>query len=297
MKKIIIIGDETNLLKTIRKNCVKQSLKFNKYQFSNDNFIYQLGEETPKNVSIITDLSVNLHDNLWGLFFTLDFLKSKNVNIDKLIFPYFPYSRSNHENENYTSGLFSIISYLNKYNIGEIVTFDPHFEYQKLPLNHKFIIVKQEQIFENILSEKLIVNSLIIGPDKGSQQRIDRLRNKYKLNGFTLNKTRDGHNEKVEICVTDLQREIIRNSEYISIFDDEICSGSTLQVSVSKIKEINPTTTIDVFVSHNFLKDDTNRLFGYINKLYTTNSIHNNLQTKRIEFTDLSTQIIEEING
>lgn len=297
MKKVILLGEETNLLTNIKQNDNIEIINFQKYNFSNNNIIYQLEEEKKiDNISIIADLSEKLHENLWGLFITLDFLKKRNVEIDKLIFPYFPYSRSNHEHKNHTSSLFTIIKYLNNYVIGKIITFDPHFENQELPFNNKFKMIKQEQIFKNILNEKLIENSLIIGPDKGSQQRIENLKNKFKVNGFTLNKTRDNHKEIVNIFINDWQKEKIKNSDYISIFDDEICSGSTLQITINKIVKIKENIVIDVYITHNFMKSIDNAIFGNINYLYTTNSISKEVKINKMHIVDLSEMIIEKIN-
>ncbi len=297
MKKVILIGEETNLLTNIRQNDNIEIVNFRKYHFSNDNIIYQLEEEKENdNISIIADLSEKLHENLWGLFFTLDFLKRKNIGINKLIFPYFPYSRSNHKHENYSSNLFTIINHFNNYKIEKIITFDPHFENQKLPFDSEFNIIKQEQIFESILNQKLTENSLIIGPDKGSQHRIADLKNKFKTNGSTFNKIRIGHSEKVKISIKDFQKEEIRNCKYITIFDDEICSGDTIVKTIKKIIEINKNIVIDIFVTHNFLKYCNNGILKNIRVMYTTNSVNNLITHTKIRKIDLTNIIVREIN-
>ena len=297
MKKVILLGEETNLLTNIRRNDNIEIINFKKYHFSNDNIIYQLEEEKKiDKINIMADLSEKLHENLWGLFITLDFLKRKNVEIDKLIFPYFPYSRSNHEHKNHTLSLFTIIKYLNNYIIGKIITFDPHFENQKLPFKNKFKIIKQEHIFESILNKKLIKNSLIIGPDKGSQQRIDELKNKFKISGFALNKIRIGHNEKVTISIKDFQTEKIRNSNYVTIFDDEICSGDTILKTINIINKINKNLIVDIFVTHNFLKYFDNGILKNVRVMHTTNSVNNLISHSKIKKIDIAKIIVEEIN-
>ena len=298
MRKVILLGEKTDLLTNIRNEIKPQIANFKEYRFSNNNLIYQLEQKIDfEYVSIIADLSINLHENLWALFLTLDFLKNKNIKIEKLIFPYFPYSRSNHKHTNYTSGLFTIINYLNKYKIDKIITFDPHFENQKLPFQNEFKMIAQEYIFGEILNINLTNHSLIIGTDKGCKKRIDSIKNKFDLDGFTFNKIRKNHNEKVQINITETQMKKIKTTDHISIFDDEICSGDTMQKTITKIIEIKENIVIDVYITHNFMKKTNNAIFGNINYLYTTNSISNELQIDKIKTIDLSEMIAGEING
>jgi phosphoribosylpyrophosphate synthetase len=297
MVNLIIIGEETNLVKKIRSKKFN-FIRFTKFTFSNDNIIYQLDhEDNFNNVNIVADLSVNIHENLWGLLITLDFLKKKAIKVKKIVFPYFPYSRSNHKHRHITSGLFTLIKYLNEYEIERIITIDPHFNGQDISSKNNINTIEQKTVFDFLIKESINGknNCLIIGPDNGSKRRIKILREEYELDGFCMDKCRLGHENKVEVKTTNIQNNKISQANRIMIFDDEICSGSTIKNTINQIKKINSKVFIDLFITHNFLKTIDNYIFPNINNLYTTNSVENHITNIKIKKIDVSKYIEEEL--
>ena len=295
--KTLLIGEQTELIKNIIKNNDFELFYSQKFHFSNSNFIYQFNEDSEiENLSIIADLSLNLHENLWGLFFVLNFLKEKKIAIKKLIFPYFPYSRSNKKSEYCTSGLFAIINYLNQNLIEEIIVFDPHFKASDLPFKAIVKTINQDQVFHDVLKNKNVDQTLIVGPDKGSKERVEKMSKALNVKSVTFNKQRNNHNETVQIIITDLVSNEIKKCNYFLLFDDEICSGDTLKKTINAIILINKKAIIDVYITHNFINNDSGEIFQYVNKLYISNSIHNEFSHPSLNKIDLSSQIIAQIN-
>jgi ribose-phosphate pyrophosphokinase len=295
--KTLLLGEQTQLIKNISKNNDLELIYYEKFHFSNSNFIYQFNADSGiENLSIIVDLSLNLNENLWGLFFVLNFLREKKISIKKIIFPYFPYSRSNNKLENCTSGLYTIIHYLNQNSIEEIIIFDPHFKGQELPFKAIIKTITQEQIFHDILKNKKFDQALIVGPDKGSIERVKEMSKAFNIKSVTFNKQRNGHDEIVQIIIPDFVRNDIEKCNYFLIFDDEICSGDTLKQTINAIIQINRKAFIDVYITHNFINTDGGEIFHNVNKIYISNSIHNEFSHPNLTKIDLTNQIIDQID-
>ncbi len=293
---VVLLGESTGLLNSLKKKESLHIVNFEKVCFSNDNLLYQLnGNNNIQTISIVADLSSKLHENLWGLILSLDFFKKKKINIDKLIFPYLPYSRSNKVSNNNTKSLQTLICHINKYKVGELVVLDPHFGNQKLFSTNKIIIVEQKQIFEPFLKNNLGYN-LILGPDEGSKERVCQVSTLLNIEGFTFNKKRRGHKEEVKIKVAEQIRNYILKSDKLLIMDDEICSGETLKNTIKEIKLINSNLIIDVYITHNFMRRIDEEVFKSINNFYTTNSIENKLRYQKINIVNLSRLIEDVVN-
>src|SRR6056297_774775 len=154
MQKTLLIGEDTPLLQSLSTNYKINICNFNKYKFSNNNFIYQFAKlKVVGKVNIVANLSEKIHANLWGLLTVLDLLKRENISIENLVFPYFPYSRSNHIHKHQTRPLYTLIENLNRAPINTILTFDPHFGDQNLPIHASFKIIDQVHIFEKFLEQ------------------------------------------------------------------------------------------------------------------------------------------------
>ncbi len=296
---IILIGAETSLLKNIEKQS-KAILKYHEYKFSNDNFIYSFEDDTfEEDVNIIADLSSNLHKELCGLFFLLDYFKRNNIAINYLFFPYFPYSRTNHIHKNQTANLFMIVEHLNLYDIKRIYCCDSHFQNQDIGLKAELNIIEQEDIFTEEFNKIIHENTIVIGPDRGSKKRVDKICSQFNIPGFCFDKKRINHQEKVVIKSNAKFDEIIKKAAEIVLIDDEICSGSTLKKITEYVSAANPDCKINIFVTHSFM----NNVPDFINNkniknVYTTNSIHlaSKLKSKKIIIKDISSIIAGELH-
>ncbi len=300
INNIVLIGDETSLLKNIKKQS-KSIMKFIEHNFSNDNFIYSFEEESVLNeVSIIADLSSNLHKNLCGLFFLLDYFKRNNIAINNLFFPYFPYSRTNHIHKNQTANLFMIVEHLNLYNIKRIHCCDSHFQNQDIGLKAELNIVEQENIFAEEFSKIIHKNTIVIGPDRGSEKRVEKICSQFNIQGFYFDKKRINHQENVVIKPNTKFEKIIKQAEEIVLIDDEICSSSTLKKITEYVSYANQDCKINIFITHSFMTNIPNFIRNESVKIvYLTNSIHSasELKSNKIIIKDISSIIAGELHA
>lgn len=299
MKNIVIIGENTDLLNKIEKSINLQLIEIKKHEFSNDNFIYEFDiDEISDNISIICDISNQLHKTICGLFFCLEYLKSNNRIIDKLIFPYFPYSRSHNTDKNLSPNLKTIISILNQYPICNLITFDAHFRYQEVGFKGEKTIIAQDEIFYSELFNSITEDTIIVGPDHGSKTRVDKISTIFGIKGFNLKKKRISHNEKVEYNFNNNFYHVMEiiNSKRIIIVDDEICTGNTLKKLVNYILKINPKINIYIFITHSFIDKIPNFFFfDNIKKIFISNTIYTtiNLKFEKIVLKDVTKMIIQ----
>ncbi|NQV18740.1 MAG: ribose-phosphate pyrophosphokinase-like domain-containing protein [Armatimonadetes bacterium] len=299
LNHIVLIGDETSLLKNFEKHS-KSILKYREHKFSNDNFIYSFDEDTViEDINIIADLSSNLHKELCGLFFLLDYFKRNKIAIKSLFFPYFPYSRTNHIHKNQTANLFMIVEHLNLYDIKRICCCDSHFQNQDIGLKAELHIIEQEIIFAQEFKKIIHENTIVIGPDRGSKKRVDKICSQFRIQGFCFDKKRINHQEKVVIKSNAELDEIIKKAGEIVLIDDEICSGNTLKKITEYVSATNPGCKINIFATHSFM----NNVPDFINNkniknVYTTNSIHlaSKLKSNKIIIKDISSIIAGELH-
>ena len=303
IKDVLLIGDKTNLLMSLSKKIMDRIISYNEYEFSNQNFIYEFEHVNfCDTISIVADFSYNINKHFLGLFFLLDYLKKNKIKVNQILFPYLPYSRSNHLKKYQTFNLFTIIELLNFYDVTNIVTFDPHFEGQNFDFATAQIKYhSHEVIFYNEI-EKIVINKnidelVVIGPDEGSKKRVEQIAESFGVLGMFFNKIRKSHDEKVnyDFNINQYQYSEIKKKKEIIIVDDEICSGNTLKELIKFLKDISPNCKIYVFITHFFNNDllDVFKL-NYIKFICITNSIDcaNTLNTPWIKVIDLSPFII-----
>ncbi len=296
---IVLIGDKTSLLKNIEKQS-KAILKYHEHKFSNDNFIYSFKDNTiVEDVNIIADLSLNLHKNLCGLFFLLDYFQRNKIAIKSLFFPYFPYSRTNHFHKNQTANLFMIVNHLNLYDIKQIYCCDPHYQNQDIELKAELKIIEQENIFSEEFRKIIQKDTIIIGPDRGSKRRVERISSQFNTQGICFDKKRINHEENVFIKLSSKFDKMIKVAHEIVLIDDEICSGNTMNKIIEYVTHSNPDCNIIIFVTHSFMKNVPDFINNKnVKNVYVSNSIHlaSKLKSDKIIIKDISSIIAGEVH-
>lgn len=293
--KYLLIGENLNLFSKIIYLKKGNVVPLSKIKFSNGQFIYKIPKlNDNENINIVCDVTNNIHESLWGLIFCLDFLYSNKIKIDKLIFPYFPYCRTNNASNNTTNNLFSIITLLNNYSIDKIITFDPHFGDQKFNIKAKFCYYSHYDIFNKNIKKFITNSSILIGPDDGSITRLKTYKDNFNCPIMTFKKQRRSDDEKVSYNVN--KDDIKRLSKYNSaiIIDDEICSGNTLLKLIEIVKMANLNIKIYIFITHSFMRD-YNKIIkdNNVNSIIITNSINSSLNHfNKIYKIDLSEKIL-----
>ena len=248
-------------------------------------------------INIVTDVLKNAHEILWELFFCLDYFKSNLVHIKKLIFTYFPYSRSDKGTVDRTCNLNTILSFLSIYPINEIVTFDLHFQTEKIDSRIKIKSIKHIDIFGSLIDEDNINNYLIISPDKGGFNRAIKYKDKFGIPVICMEKSRTDHTEKVNYIINKENQKTIEYAKQIYIIDDEICSGNTLQQLIKVVRKNNPPAIIKCFITHCFnQKIDDSSFLKDIDMLAITNTLENPCQSQKIKTVDIIPFIEKELN-
>jgi len=289
-----MIGGDTQLICELKRQFSDCLVNYKKHDFSNGNFIYSFEDPHLNTVTIIADLTYHTHKNLVGLFFCLDYFKQNGITVAKLIFPYFPYSRSNSGHKNQSNNLNTIIDTLDNYRVNKIITFDPHFGDQQFDNNIDFVYIDHYSIFSTLFGNINKGNSVIIGPDQGSRGRINKYSLLTNIEGICLKKKRSNHNEEVEITMDSTIANTINNHDTYIILDDEICSGYTIQKVINVLVEINDNCNIYICVTHSFIRE--NPLFlikKNIMGFYTTNSLDwiININSEKLSVVNLAQHI------
>ena len=296
MSRFVFIGGQTDLIKIMIKSKNINTIDLKRYEFPNNNILHQISPESVKDdINILVDVSFKMHESIWELICILDLFDNINLHVNNLILPYFPYSRSNKESVNFSSGLFSLIKLFNNYKINNIITIDPHFGSQHLFLKSKLNVISFNTIFENELRLLIDSKTLIIGPDKGSIKRITEIADHYKVSGFHLNKSRVTHDEIVEVTVMDKFKELLKGCSNIIVVDDEICSGQTILKTIELLKSIRQDIIIDIIATHCFIPERNITFLPLIHSLTTTNTITNNYEDQKINIVNITSKILSYI--
>jgi ribose-phosphate pyrophosphokinase len=294
----LLIGEETKLIHSLEKKYSKRVKKLKKIWFSNNNFIYEIKEELPQKINIIADLSKKVHTNFLGLLFILDFIKSKNIQVKNLVFPYFPYSRSNKKHNYITNNLNAFIEALNNFEIERIISFDTHFNSQDESFRAKFKSISQVEIYKEEIQRFNEYNkTIILGPDQGSRNRVEFISRYLSVNKIVLQKKRIGHENKLKFNIDKTNQGIIQDCSCILIFDDEICSGKTLITLINQIKTINNKVPIFIYITHSFL-ENYQILFNnqIIKELHVTNTVNNSgTANNKIFEKDIASKLMEHL--
>ena len=289
MSHYIFVGEGTDLITRLIKSNKIKTVDLKRHEFSNNNVLHEFNSNSfYESINILVDISANIHDCIWELICILDFCSQKNIYIDKLILPYFPYSRSNKTVDNSSSGLFSFIKILNNYQISKIITLDPHFGYQDLTLSSKLNIISFFEIFNNELRSFINNSTIIVAPDKGAIQKVKDIIRNYGVNGFQLSKTRHNHTEIATVSLESQSDQLLDDCSNIIIVDDEICSGNTILKTIELIRDIRQDIIIDVFATHCFIPENRIIFLPFIRSLTSTNTVNNKYNDKKIRIIDVS---------
>lgn len=203
---------------------------------------------------------------IFDLFSLKDLLIKGNVKWSIHI-PYLPYARQDKEVSNYTTfNLLPFSKMLNSLNFESVSCIDVHNPVfcKKNIVNFKNISVKN--IHTDLIDE--IKPDAIVYPDEGAFNRY----HEWNVNTILFHKVRDGSSGNI------IKHEIASSSVEICclkklLIIDDICDGGRTFLSISKkIKEINSTVSINLFVTHGIFSNGIKQFIENDIKLYTTDS-------------------------
>jgi ribose-phosphate pyrophosphokinase len=219
-----------------------------------------LGLEDITKVDIEFEFERN--EELVELLLLSDALKRNQLELNKLVIPYVPFSRQDRINikgECFSLKVFADI--VNSCNAKEVVITDPHSDVTTTLINN-YNVITQEQLFEK---HKFNANSYLISPDGGALKKIYKLAKKVKLPVIECSKQRNVENGEItgiKINATDLEK----RDCYIV---DDICDGGRTFIEIAKeLKNLNSGKII-LLVSHGFFTKGLKVFDDLIDEIYT----------------------------
>lgn len=169
--------------------------------------------------------------------------------------PYLPYSRQDrvcHEGESIACNVF-----LKLLETSEVCvrTFDLHSE-RYLP---SFVV----NVPQYVCAAGLPKFDLLIGPDKGSTNKVSDVAKFFDTKYIVLDKIRSETGIKITVP------EGINNVEgSICIVDDLLDGGGTFIKAAEAIKEVNPTASLSLYVTHGFFTAGIDKLKEMYDTIY-----------------------------
>ncbi|HJD59445.1 MAG TPA: ribose-phosphate pyrophosphokinase [Rickettsia endosymbiont of Omalisus fontisbellaquei] len=223
-------------------------------------------------VIIVQSTSKPVNDRLIELFLLLDAAKKAGANRIILIMPYFGYARQDNQS---TIPARLIADFLEKLEVNHIITIDLHSD--KIEKFFNIPVSNLEPINLYIPFLRTYSNSVIVAPDKGSINRVQKISNLLNIDSAYINKKRDKNNncEMIEISGKAQGKNCI-------LIDDIIDSGETIVKAARFLKEYS-ALAVSAFITHAVLSA------GSKDKIENS-AIDNIFVTDTIEVGDLSTK-------
>lgn len=263
------------------------SVKINGIEFGNDIFpnneriFKSLGWQVGARGFVNIDFKYETDIDIWKLIMAKKYLDDKFGNIViVLTMKYVPYSRMDRNIDGYVFSLKHFCSLINNLNFAQVKILDAHSSVTEALLDRVFCIPVQGYV-DVVLKEEN--PDFVFYPDNGALKRYSEIiKFSDNVESFYGNKKRNletGEIEKFELV--DCPENIQGNS--VLIVDDLCCKGGTFNASAKLLKEAG-ATRVCLYVSHceDSIYDGTLLKDGYVDKVYTTDSILNDTSSKKI---------------
>lgn len=219
--------------------------------------------------------------------FQLLFLKKAVWFPVELHIPYFPYSRMDRKNDDYSFTLTALSKYLNLLEFSKVFVYEPHSDVTPALLNHCTTV----SVMEKLLSKTDFNPELdyVLYPDAGAQKKYsDVIKAPHELIGF---KKRDFTTGKItELKVLEPSGVRALNAR-VFIIDDLCSKGGTFVMAADKLREMG-FSEINLVVAHCEKTIMDGKIFSNWDKIqnvYTTNSIPGLVPNYRFHVFDIFT--------
>ena len=248
-KKMIKLNDKPVVLEKFRDGTLKCSLEGTRKYSDTINVIRWLYEGD---------------DEIFALYALVNELRDRGIGEIRLELPYIPNARQDRrDNKVFTLKYFANL--INSLNFNSVTVFDPHSDVSMALLNRAGIMEFQWKLWtEHIKKIKSTVDAIMY-PDTGSAKRYGATDDDFI--GFK-HRGKDGEIDRFELL------NFKEGIESVAIIDDICSSGITFYHAAKALKERGVKKVI-LIVSHcenGLLKD---KVFEYVDEIYTTNSICN----------------------
>lgn len=207
------------------------------HEFSNDNMMFQIQESVrKKDVFIISTQAESVHKNIWETILAVDATKRASADRVTVVTPYFPYARSDKEDQPRISvGARCMNTILESCGADRVLTTDLHAD-------HIQAFFKPEVQCDQLKAAKFLCNHLkeehdlddyiLVAPDAGAVKMLRKYQNDLGLNIAMIDKRRRGNTDNTEALAIVGEVE----GKKCLIIDDEVSSGSTLIEAADLLK-------------------------------------------------------------
>lgn len=210
------------------------------------------------------------------LGFITDYIKEKKLvrNISLHIL-YMPYSRMDRSENGSVFTLKTVVGMIKRMWISDIYVYEAHSDVTKELFGGEGVYYHEVNLTDDLLvkaireRENKSIPFVVFYPDKGAKARYDRGKHLY----LTGAKKRDFDTGKILSYEIEEVDKVKKGSPFDVIIVDDLCSfGSTFVEASKKLKELG-AQDISLVVAHAEASIMKGKLFDYVSKVYTTNSI------------------------
>ena len=192
-----------------------------------------------------------------------------------LVLPYVPYSRQDrvcNKGESFSLKIFANI--INQFNFDLVQTWDNHSDVATALIDNCVDKSQAQILVGTELSVAIRKGEIVlVSPDNGA---IKKTRSIAKAHGGELivrcDKKRDISTGQIVLTEV-FDRELVRRLDHLLIVDDICDGGGTFLGLASKLKELNPTIKLDLYITHGFFTKGIDILLEVYDNIYTTDSV------------------------
>lgn len=213
-------------------------------------------------------------NELGNLLVAVDGIRRMNVKYD-LFIPYFPGARQDrvsNTSEPLTVKVYADI--INSLNAERVLVADPHSDVVAALVNN-IVILPQYYFLSQYIKAAEIKNPYLVAPDAGAEKKTYAAAKSLGISDvITCSKIRD-------TATGEIERLNIHLPESLNIFrpiliSDDICDGGATFISLAKrLRELNITNNLYLFVTHGIFSKGTEELFQYYTGIGCTDSFSN----------------------
>lgn len=225
-------------------------------RFSNNNIQVQVPNVRGHYVVIIHTSTPNVNEELIELFALIDAVRNASPANLLLVFPNYPYARSDRKNQPRISTMAQCLAkLLNSLGLKKVILVDPH----DLHIKHYFdptadeistIYLIIDYLERNFFTKYEKKDVTLVFPDAGASKRFDKVPEIIGVRQANINKERKDNSEDptIGLIVGEVKDRICL------LIDDELLTGSTAIKDAEKLKQAGAKSIFMVAI-HAFLRD------------------------------------------
>lgn len=233
-----------------------------------------ISTRTPKIVARLTS-----SDAIMELLLTNNALYYEDILYPEVIIPYLPYARQDRVCSGGEAFSLEVISNIIYNTFDDITVWDVHSEVAHEWFSYSLKEIPQHTIFRANMPLSAFTHPggvTIIGPDKGSREKIINLSANGGFDYIILDKVRNP--DTGEITGLTLEDEVFPDKLYMIV--DDICDGGRTFIETAKLLRERGATRVELYVTHGIFSKGFDVFKGLIDVVYYTNSLHGPISDK-----------------